>query len=101
MFKVYLKNNIISNALVIILSILTGFVALKISEQVKLIFNEAIVKNNLAIFEQNILFIVLLYIMMFFLNLSNNVLENYINWNGKKNLAMFSLDKLTKTEYKI
>lgn len=99
MFKVYLKNNIISNALVIILSILTGFVALKISEQVKLIFNEAIVKNNLAIFEQNILFIVLLYIMMFFLNLSNNVLENYINWNGKKNLAMFSLDKLTKTKY--
>lgn len=97
--KIYLKNNIIGNIVIMLLPILTGLVAFKISDQAKIIFNEAIMKNNLSMFEENIITFILLYISLFALSVIKSILRSYVQWKGNKNLAMFSVDKLLKTDY--
>lgn len=97
--KLYFKNNITANLALILVTIASGLLAFVTADLVKVIFNDGILGNNLAVFEKNIILSIFLYIILFVINVATAVLENYTQWVATKNFRVGSVNNLLKTDY--
>ncbi|UYO98808.1 ABC transporter transmembrane domain-containing protein [Oceanotoga sp. DSM 15011] len=97
--KIFFKNNYFNTIIVLILSLITGFFSFILSEKLKIFFNTGIMNNDVQTIQNNIFIIFFLFIFMFIFNISSSVLENLIMWRGSKNLNIYSLNNIFKTDY--
>jgi len=81
------------------IAISIGTISYLISNDLKVIFNQAILNNQINIFSTHLIQVIIFFIIMFLLNVISFILDNLILWKGSKNIVVCSVRKLLKTDY--
>ncbi|HOO74420.1 MAG TPA: ABC transporter ATP-binding protein [Tepiditoga sp.] len=98
-FKVYFLKNRLNAFGIILLSVFIGITSFGLSEKIKIVFNEGILRNNITTLENNIFILFVIFIILFFLNVFSSVLNNVIQWKGTKNLKLYAMNKIFGSKY--
>lgn len=99
LFKEYLKNNIITNILMIISSIILVVITKQQTEIIADTFNSLIEHKNLSIFSKNIPIMLILLSCIFFFSFYSNYLRSKCYWEGKQNITMFFLKTVFRKKF--
>lgn len=99
MIKIFFKQNKLDSLLKILSALFTGILSYLISDKLKIIFNEAILNNQITVFSTHLIQIIIFFVVLFLLNVFSSVLNNRIRWTGAKNIVVYSIQKLLKTDY--
>ncbi len=93
----YLKGNKKNIFIVILLSIITSVLSYNISRNLRVIF---IFHSEEEVIFQGILYVVCMYISTFIISILSTLFNNKSLYKSNRNLKMYSLDKLYKTDFK-
>jgi len=99
LINIFYRRNLLNTIIKIFIAILIGFISYLVSNELKIIFNQAILNNQLNVFSLHLIYSITLFVIMFLLNIISSVFDNFIRWRGAKNIITHSVKQLMKTDY--
>ena len=97
--RIFFQKNKLNTLLKIILALFTGLVSYLVSDELKIIFNEAILNNQLPVFSTHLIQVIIFFVTLFLMNVFSSVMTNRISWTGAQNIVVYSIRKLLNTDY--
>lgn len=94
--RLYLKNNYKNVILVIVISILLSVVSYYVSIKIKVIFNFI---SNMNLFSENIIIIIILFALIFILEMSLKLFQNLCKNKGNRNIILYCKEMLLRSNY--
>jgi len=96
---VFFQKNKLNALLKLLSAILTGVLSYQISDELKIIFNEAILNNKMDTFSVHLVQVIIFFVALFLLGIFSSVFNNLICWKGSKNIIVYSIQKMLKADY--
>ena len=99
LLTIFFQKNKLNSILKVLIALFTGGVSYLISDELNILFNDAILNNQMTVFSTHLIRVILFFATLFLLGLLSNIMSNLIHWRGSKNTVVYSVRKLLKADY--
>lgn len=97
--KLYLKNNIINNIVLFLITVLIGVISVKNISLIEGIIDKGIVAANSSYLTRNMILFLIVSISLFLLNIILRVLQSSTYWKGCTNFIDYTITKVFSADY--